>query len=487
MNGREGDGVRAVSFRDPAGRLFRIDDRLVRFVHESAAPAFEAFLKSASARDLHHRNALVGSHPVDDTARVAAFRATTKELGAGLFVEHDRLPFVSYPHEWPAVMLYEAGRLTLEVAERVLEDGYGLKDATPYNVVYCGPQPVFVDVLSFEPREPRDPTWLPYAQFVRTFVLPLLASRTFGLAPGRVFATSEHGLAPEDIYRLCGVVRRLTPPFLTLATIPTWLDRRQTAGSMTVYRPRRTRDAGEAIFVLRRLFRSLSRTLERVKPRTERSHWSEYAPEGSYSKAGIAAKRAFMATALADAAPGAVLDVGCNTGEFSVLAARAGARVVGIDADEAAVTMLWRQAAAERLDVVPLVVDLANPTAATGWRNADRSSFLERATGAFDMVLCLAVLHHLLVDARIPLADVVDLVADLTRRDAIIEFVGREDPMFQRIARGRDALFEDVTVEAFERAVSRRFSIVRAERLPDSHRYIYFLQRSSSFSTRSSQ
>lgn len=174
-----------------------------------------------------------------------------------------------------------------------------------------------------------------------------------------------------------------------------------------------------------------------------------------------------------------MLDVGCNTGEFSLLAARAGARVVSIDADEAAVTRLWRRAAADGVDVLPLVVDIANPTPATGWRNADRSAFLARARGSFDMVLCLALLHHLLVDARIPLADVLDLIADLTQRDAIVEFVGREDPMFRHIARGRDALFENVTVEAFERAAARRFSIVRAERLPDSHRHVFFLRRSS--------
>ena len=478
MNRREGDGVRALSFRDPAGRLFQVGDRLVRFVHESAAPAFSAFLKSASARELQQRNVLVGSHPTDDAETLATLRAITDDLGPGVFVEHERVPFVSYPHEWPAVMLYEAARLTLDIAARVLDDGFGLKDATPYNVVYRGPRPVFVDVLSFEPRDPRDPTWLPYAQFVRTFVLPLLASRAARLAPHRVFAMSDQGLAPQDVYRLCGVVRRLTPPFLTLATIPTWLDRRQTARSTTVYQPKRTGDAGEAAFVLLRLFRSLSRTLERVKPRAdERSHWSDYAPEGSYSPAGIAAKRAFVAAALADSAPGSVLDVGCNTGEFSLLAARAGARVVSIDADEAAVTRLWRRAAADGVDVLPLVVDVANPTPATGWRNADRSSFLARATGSFDMVLCLALLHHVLVDARIPLVEVVDLIGDLTRRDAIVEFVGREDPMFRRIARGRDALFERVTVAAFERAAERRFAVVRAEPLPDSHRVVYLLRR----------
>src|SRR5690349_129632 len=95
------------------------------------------------------------------------------ESNPGMILEHERIPFPSYPYEWAAPMLHAAGRLTLDLAASLAKEGMGLKDATPYNILFRGPQPVFVDLLSIERRDPRDAIWLPYAQFVRMFLSPL--------------------------------------------------------------------------------------------------------------------------------------------------------------------------------------------------------------------------------------------------------------------------------------------------------------------------
>ena len=123
--------------------------------------------------------------------------------------EHERIAFQNFPYEWAPEMLYAAGSLTLDLAEEALAEGFGLKDATPSNVIFRGCQPVFVDLLSFEPRDPNDPVWLPYAQFVRTFLLPILASERLGLRLDQIFLTRRDGLEPEEVYRLCGFTQRL--------------------------------------------------------------------------------------------------------------------------------------------------------------------------------------------------------------------------------------------------------------------------------------
>jgi hypothetical protein len=137
----------------------------------------------------------------------------------------------------------------------------------------------------------------------------------------------------------------------------------------------------------------------------------------------------------------------------------------------------WRRARDERLDVLPLVIDLGRPSPGVGWRNRECPSFLERARGAFDAVLMLAVVHHLLVSERVPLHEIVDLAADLTTDVLVVEFVGPEDAMFRRLARGRDGLFSDLTTERFEAAFGLRFDIVRSERLEDASRWLYLLRR----------
>jgi hypothetical protein len=138
---------------------------------------------------------------------------------------------------------------------------------------------------------------------------------------------------------------------------------------------------------------------------------------------------------------------------------------------------LWRGAAAGHLDVLPLVVNIARPTPGMGWRNQECESFLDRSRGQFDLVLMLAVLHHLLVSERIPLEEVLALASELTRDYAVIEFVAPADPMFQRIARGRDQLHSDLTAERFEQAARTRFDVVRSQKINGLNRWLYLLRR----------
>jgi len=172
-----------------------------------------------------------------------------------------------------------------------------------------------------------------------------------------------------------------------------------------------------------------------------------------------------------------VLDVGCNTGHFSFIAARAGASVVAIDSDPVVTGQVWRDARAERLDVLPLILNLARPSPAMGWRNAECPSFLDRARGAFDAVLMLAVLHHMLVTERVPLPDILNLAAELTKDLLVIEWIEPEDSMFRRLTRGREELHKNLNTAYFERVCGERFDIVRCMRIPGGARSLYALRK----------
>jgi SAM-dependent methyltransferase len=396
-----------------------------------------------------------------------------------MVIEHEPVEFPSYPYEWPAEMLHAAAELTLELALELLPYGLGLKDGTPYNVLFRGPDPVFVDVLSVEQRDPADPTWLAYAQFVRTFLLPLAAWRKFGLAPGEVLLFRRDGLEPEDLFGWLGWGARLLPPWFSLVTMPVLLGARR-RDDPSLYRPRRLGDPEKARFVLRTLLQGLRRALRRLAPPDRmRSEWSAYTQTRShYSAEQAQIKDGFVESALSEFRPRRVLDVGANVGQFSAMAARAGASVVAIDYDPVVVGRAWCRARAEGLRILPLVVNLARPTPAVGWRNMECTSFLDRARGRFDLVLMLALIHHLIVTERVPLEEILGLAAELTTELALIEFVGPEDPMFQRIVRGREHLHRGLNSAVFECACRRHFRIVRSQPLPDSHRTLYLLRKS---------
>lgn len=467
------------SFRDPGGRLVRHDGRILRVVSPTSADQLRAFLATSSARQLRTRSAIVDSHFLDPRL-VADLRQTLAVQPGHALVEHERIPFPSYPYEWPLEMLHRAAEFTLELSQEVLGSGYWLKDASPYNVLFQGPNPVFVDLLSFEQRAATDQTWLPYAQFVRTFLLVLLTSRHLGRNPAELLLSRRDGPEPREVYDWCSALQRLRPGFLGLVTLPSWLDR---AGKPdgNIYRNRPASSAGQAEYVVGNLYRSLGRSLQRLAPRPGRSRWTGYLQHKSlYSPALLAEKDRFVSEALREAGPAAVLDAGCNEGHFSEMAARLGARVVAIDADPAVVGAVWRRAHAAHLDILPLVVDLTRPTPGIGWRNQECASFLERAEGHFDMVMMLAMIHHMLLSERIPLSEVLRMAAGLTRDYALIEFVGPGDPMFQQLVRGRDLLYRDLTVDQFERESRCFFKTIRVHRLQGLDRWLFLLRKHSS-------
>lgn len=464
------------SFRDPAGAVYRRGGRILRSVRPESAAELDLFLSTHAARQAMDTGRLVRS------VRLSLNEFSDVPPGASVY-EHERVWFPSYPHEWPPELLHAAGRVTLDLFEAALSEGFGLKDATPYNVLFQGPSPLFIDVLSFERRDPRDANWMAYAQFVRTFLLPLLAQREFGLPAADVFSRRRDGWEPEELYRWAGWRKRLSPGFRSLVTLPQWMAGRMARRTTSeTYRPKLLDSEEKAGFVLHHLLQSCRQHLDRLEPRGADSTWTGYLDHKSlYTAAQLEQKEKFVREALDLARPRTALDVGANEGRFSFLAARQGASVVAIDTDAAVAGAVWREASAQGLDVLSLVVDLTRPTPALGWRNQECGSFLDRARGSFDMVMMLAVIHHLLVTERIPLDELLGLAAGLTRGYLLIEFVASSDPMFVRIARGREALHADLTRPAFEAAAAAHFDLVKAQPLDGLDRclYLYRLRPSS--------
>lgn len=473
---RRSSGLNTPSFRDPAGTVFRMDGRILRVVRPMAEAALREFLSSRTCSTLLDSRRLTRMRDLSrDEAQLLALPPGAAEHWV---LEHEAVAFPSYPSEWPPEMLHAAAVLHLDIAETALKEGFGLKDASPFNCMFNAAQPIFLDWLSFERRDPRDPTWLAYAQFVRTFVLPLLLHAASGVPPAQWFINSREGIEVRETYRMLPALQRLKPVAFKHATLPAWLEGKAERQSETLYRPQRSSSEERAKFVLGAAFRGLRRALRAVEPAQRDSRWSDYETSCvSYEPAQSEAKETLVRQTLTAIPPGDVLDIGCNTGNYSAIAAAAGHSVVAIDSDAAAVGRLWKRASRENLNILPLAVSLSNPTPATGWRNGETLSFLSRAEQRFDCVLFLGVMHHLLVTDRIPLDEIVDMLATLTRSHAIVEFVAPADPMFVKVARGRDRLHQGLSLAGFEDAARTHFEIVSIARIPGMERWLAHLKK----------
>lgn len=472
-----------VSFRDPSGNVFLHHGEIFRVINKFGEKDFRFAIDSTVLRKFIETNNLVKVFKLDSLEKSSLLTEIKNEVdlaedNISLLVKHERIPFRSYPYEWTPEMLHSAAILTLEFAQKLLDEGMGIKDATPYNILFRATNPVFVDWLSFEKRDEFDPIWLSQSQFIRTFCLPLMANKYFGLDLSWIFRVNRDGLEPEKIYQMCSFWQKLQSPFLSVVTLPKLL-KAKSQKNTSIYQKQTFDDAEKAKFVLSRQFKSLEKLLKKLEPATEtKSDWSEYVGDKQhFTNAYLKQKDDFVKKSLADLQPKWVLDVGCNTGYFSRIAAQSGASVVSIDQDAAVVSKVWQMAKTENLDILPLVVDFSRPSPAIGWHNEECPSFIERATGKFDAIMMLAVIHHLLVSERIPLDKIIDLVAEITKDIAIIEFVPPDDPMFRQIARGRDHLFADLNSDVFRQVCSKHFKIINNEKLADSNRELYLLQK----------
>jgi SAM-dependent methyltransferase len=449
------------TFRDPAGSLVLEGDRAVRTIRPEFREQVREFLNSEFYGRAVERGDMVGT--------------VVEEDAAGLRLIHPRVRLASYPWEWTAWQWLAAAELTLRLCDEALDDGWVLKDATPLNVLFRGPTPVLVDVLSFERRDPGSSLWLAYGQYVRTFLLPLVIKKMLHW-PLEMTAFKRDGYEPAELYAALSWSQRLSRGGLWPITIPALLDRRKSAATGVRKRPP-ARDAELTLHTLKRTVAGLRRRTRAAMPESASSEWTEYTGSQShYTAAESEQKRAWVRGVLDELRPATVLDVGANTGEFSAVAADAGAEVVALERDADAAERIARMSAARSLNIQTIHADLARPTPALGWENRESSALLTRLEGEFDVVMLLAVIHHLLLLEQIPLRSILRLCHRLTTKALVVEWVPATDPMFVSLMRGRDELYGSLGEKDFLEACEGLFTSTRSQVLPNG-RTLFLLMK----------
>ncbi len=421
------------TFRDPAGSLRIAGESAIRTIHPSSRDEVLGFLASEFYRRAEARGDIV-STIVEDSS-------------TGLTLLHPRVPVPTYPWEWTSSQWRVAARLTLDLCEEALAEGWMLKDATPLNILFVGARPVLVDVLSFERWAGTSSLWLAYGQYTRTFLLPVVMNRLVHW-PLELSFFRRDGYEPAELYQALRWRQRLSRTALWPITLPTWLDRRKGASEKAAGVVKQGGDPELNAHILKRTLGNLRRSTEAAMPGDAGSAWVEYVQTSThYTATDNEAKHAWVAGVLERLRPAFVLDIGANTGEYSALAASKGAEVVALERDAAAADRLFQRTRDENSSVQTIHADLARPTPAAGWENRETSSLLSRLAGRFDLVMMLAVIHHLLLMEQIPLPAILALCHRLTKRYLVVEWVPVSDPMFQSLMRGRDTLYGHLSEE----------------------------------------
>lgn len=457
----------AGSFRDPSGHVYTFEGQVYRTVLEPAAPAYDALRRSGLLDELQRDGWIVGT---EEVPREILGKAGAEAIHV---VRHQRVPFVSYPYEWPFSALKAAALFHLDLQIRVLERGFSLSDASAYNVQFIGARPVFIDLLSLRPYRPGE-YWAGYRQFCEQFLIPLLLRAYLGVAHNAWLRGSPDGIPVADFVRLLPFSRRFSPKvFLHLVIQAHLAEKARTSEGEAIGKVRsgRLSEAG-----YKGILTQLRRWIEGLRPATSTtSEWGDYAESHSYRPEEYEAKRAFVTTFAGDVKPPVLVDLGCNTGDFSIAALESGADyAVGFDGDQQALDRAFARAHARKCNFLPLHMDLANPSPDQGWRQAERKGL--GARGQADGLIALALIHHLAIARNIPLDQAIAWLTSLGK-NGIIEFVPKDDPTVQTMLALREDIFPDYTEDNFKALLSRHGRIVASSRISGTGRTLFRYER----------
>ena len=456
----------AGSFRDPAGRVFVSEGRILRTVMPQSAAAYEGARDSGLLARLIGSGLMVGAEEVDPGALADA------PAPPSYLLEHPRIPFVSYPYEWSFPLHKAAALHHLDVHLEALEAGFTLSDASAYNIQFTGTRPVFIDHLSLRRYEEGE-IWAGHRQFCMQFLNPLLCRALLGIQPNAWFRGSLEGIAPEELAPLLKLRHKFSFTVATHVSAQAALQRSSVRSGKTAGHLRSGRLPRHALVGM---LSGLRRYIATLELKADATVWGNYAQDNSYADAEAAAKRRFVGEMVAATRPGLLLDLGCNSGDYSLAALEAGAeRVIGFDYDHGALERAFARFDAAGADVLPLWLDAANPSPSQGWGQAERQGLAERARA--DALIALAFIHHIAIGRNVPLDMTIDWLLAMAPV-GVIEFPPKSDPMVQRLLSQRDDIFPDYDEANLLALLGARARIVRAEHLSEGGRLLVWYDRS---------
>lgn len=452
------------SFRDPSGFLFTRDGVLYRQVNQSYRKDYDLLMQSGLYEKLVKGKKLIQHQEVevDPAIPEIAYRV----------IQPERVEFISYPYEWSFSQLKDAALLTLSIQKTALEMGLSLKDASAYNIQFHRGKPVLIDSLSFEAYQEGKP-WVAYRQFCQHFLAPLALMVYRDVRLSQLMRVYIDGVPLDLASELLPFRTRLNFGLLAHIHLHASAQKRYSDAPEQA----QTQSQGRTMnkMGLLGLIDSLKGAVSTLKWEPKGTEWGDYYDATNYTRAAFDYKSELVKEYLEKIHPRQVWDLGANTGVFSRLAASNGIMTISSDIDPAAVEKNYRETREKKESrLLPLVLDLTNPSPGIGWQNRERDSFAGR--GPVDAVMALALVHHLAISNNVPLVDLAEFFASLGRW-LIIEFIPKEDSQVQRLLMTREDIFPSYNKDGFEEAFRVYFNIHECRPIEGSKRILYLMEQ----------
>jgi hypothetical protein len=447
------------SFRDPSGFLFCRNGSIYRQINTDYKENYDFLMNSGLYESLVNAGLLIEHNEVDveGTRHNIAYRV----------IKPEHIPFISYPYEWSFSQLKDAAAVTLEIQKKSLDFGMSLKDCSAYNIQFRKGKPVLIDTLSFEKYRDGQP-WVAYRQFCQHFLAPISLMSYKDVRLNQLLRIYIDGI-PLDLAS-------------SLLPARTWLKLSSLShihlhAKSQRYYSRKTIEKGKrelTLFSFRGLIDNLESTVRKMKWNPKGTEWADYYEDATYSQRALLHKKQLVSEFVNVVKPANVWDIGANIGVFSRIVSDKRIQTISLDSDPAAIEKNYQELKKRNDEfVLPLMIDLANPSSGIGWENQERMSLLER--GPADMAMALALLHHIAISNNIPLSKIADFFSRVCNW-LVIEFVPKNDLKVQQLLSTREDIFSDYNEHVFENEFRKYFLVQRSVKIKDSDRTLYLMK-----------
>ena len=446
------------SFRDRSGFLFYYENEIYRIINFSYKKQYEKFMNSELYQKLEEKNLIISHSEIENLDIDCDYYKIIKP---------EKIPFISYPYEWSFSQLKDAALLTLRIQKAAMKYGMTLKDGSAFNIQFHNGHPIFIDTLSFEIYE-EGQIWKPYKQFCQHFLAPLALISKKDVRLNLLSKTFIDGI-PIDL------AAKLLPK-TTFGNFGLMAHIHAHAKSQKHYEDKDAKIKQKTLSKrsFEGLIESLKSSIEKMTWNENNTEWGDYYSDTNYTEKSFEEKKQFISLAIDQVKPKLVWDMGANTGVFSRLASTKGINTISYDIDPLAVEKNYLLSSQNsEQNILPLILDLTNPSSGIGWNHNERMSIIQR--GPADMVFALALVHHLAISNNVPLNKIAEFFSQISKF-LIIEFVPKSDSQVKRLLLTREDIFENYDEKNFEIEFSKFFKIINSKKILDSERTIYIME-----------
>ena len=453
------------SFRDPAGKVFYFKDRVFRMLSSSGKERFQFVSQNNILKQSIEKKYLISTKILDNKDK---FNIGLKD--ENLILEHEKIPYISYPYEWSFSQLKKAAIFHLDFQLFLLELDATLIDASAYNIQFIGNNPIFIDVLSISKYQDGQ-TWNGHKQFCENFLNPLVLKSKKGVNFNNWFKGNIEGISTEEINKILSLFDKFSYNiFIHIYLLNKLEENYKSKKSLKVNKKKIFLKKNNFISILKQLRKFILKLTDYKSITT----WDTYSFDNSYSEKASFEKKEIVKKFFEKNNFKIICDIGCNDGEYSEIALQNKCKkVIGFDYDLNAVENAFKRSENKKINFLPLFFDAANPSSSLGWNENERKSFKERAN--FDGMIALAFEHHLAIGKNIPLNQVILWLTSLAPK-GLIEFVPKDDITVKKMLEFKGDIFNEYSVENFEKYLNLHSKIV-SKKIIETGRIIYEFQR----------